>query len=477
MDATKCSVDFAQNFLRIDRLELNNYRCFTQCAVDFHPSLTVLVAENSKGKSAILDAIAIALDPIIATIVGSQSIGFPLGAIHLSKSENGQMKAALPARVQAKGSVANRDSVGWARELASLSKRSRPSSRELKDVVAASGQFIESLENGNPSVLPVVAYYRTDRLWTSQGDRSRQKGASDFIGRFVGYQDWSSPTSSFGSFVDWYRTAFTDLGASASKFRDKDDRLEKQLAAIHDAISMALEPTGWRSITWQGQKSNDEDQIFEDECIAVEHSTKGMLPMQFLSDGIKNMISLVADLSYRCVRLNPELGMGASGGTPGIVLIDEIDMHLHPRWQQVVVDLLTRAFPRVQFIVTTHSPQVLSTVDYQSIRLVRLEGSTGIVRKPEYQTRGIESADILARLMDVDPIPNVQESQWLSDYRALLQTAKHETEEGVALWGRIVDHFGQKNPVLDEFETLRRFQAFRRTQGLNEKVDSSDAEN
>ena len=477
MDATKCSEDFAQNLLRIDQLELSNYRCFTQCTVDFHPTLTVLVAENAKGKSAILDAIAVAIDPIIANIIGRQSIGFPLGAIHLSKNEHGKMKLLTPARIQAKGSVANRDSVNWARELVGSSKRSRPSSRELKDVVSASGQFTESLESGNSSILPVVAYYRTDRLWTSQDDRSSQKGTFELTGRFVGYQNWSSPTSSFGSFVDWYRSAFTDLGASTSKFRDKDDRLEKQLAAIHDAISTALEPTGWRSIIWQGQKSNDEDQVFEEECIAVEHSTKGVLPLQFLSDGVKNMISLVADLSYRCVRLNPELGMDASSGTPGVVLIDEIDMHLHPRWQQVVVDLLTRAFPRVQFIVTTHSPQVLSTVDYQSIRLVRLEGSKAVVRKPEYQTRGIESADILARLMDVDPIPHVQESQWLSDYRALLQTARHETKDGVALWEKIVDHFGENNPVLDEFETLRRFQVFRRTQGLNEKAGSSDAEN
>jgi predicted ATP-binding protein involved in virulence len=475
MDAKECSEDIGQNLLRIDQLELSNYRCFTQCAVDFHPSLTVLVAENAKGKSAILDAIAIALDPIIATIVGGQSIRFPIGAIHLSKNETGKMKPAVPARVQAKGSVANRESISWARELAGSSKRSRPSSRELKSVVAASSQFIESSKSGSSSVLPVVAYYRTDRLWTSQGDRSRPKGASDFTGRLVGYQDWSSPTSSFGSFIDWYRSAFTDLGASTSKFRDKEDRLEKQLAAIHDAISTALEPTGWRSITWQGHKSNDDDQIFEDECIAVEHSTKGMLPLQYLSDGVKNMISLVADLSYRCVRLNPELGMDASNGTPGVVLIDEIDMHLHPRWQQVVVELLTSAFPRVQFIVTTHSPQVLSTVDYQSIRLVHLEGSKGVVRKPEYQTRGIESADILARLMDVDPIPHVRESQWLSEYRALLQTAKHETNDGGALWEKIVNHFGQNNPVLDEFETLRRFQAFRHTQGLNKMMDSSDA--
>ena len=61
--------------------------------------------------------------------------------------------------------------------------------------------------------------------------------------------------------------------------------------------------------------------------------------------------------------------------------------------------------------------------------------------------------------------------------KALLQKAKDETEDGVALWKKIVDHFGQNNPVLDEFETLRRFQAFRHAKGLNGKEGSSDAEN
>lgn len=451
--------------LRIEQLQLNNYRCFSECALDLHPALTVLVAENAQGKSAILEALAMALDPIVSSIVGTTMGAFPRSAIHLTRNKTGKMLPALPTKVQATGNIAGLAAVSWGRELMGTSRHSRTSTRDLKEVIAAATQLAEASNHDPSSVLPAVAYYRTDRLWSSESERVRAKSIFTSEGRGSGYIDWLSPTSSFGAFVDWYRSSFNELGTSTSKFRDKENRLERQLAAIHEAISSALEPTDWRSLTWQTDLP-DESELIQGGCLAVEHPTRGTLPLQFLSDGVKNMISLVADLAYRCVRLNPELGMDAAAGTPGIVLIDEIDMHLHPRWQQVVVELLTKAFPRMQFIVTTHSPQVLSTVDYQSIRLVRLEGSRGVVSKPRYQTKGIESADILARLMDVDPVPQIQESRWLSDYRFLLQTAQHDTPDGHTLWAKIVAHFGAENPVLSEFETLRRFQAFRLSQGI-----------
>lgn len=472
-DASRTSE--VQNILRIDELELTNFRCFTECKVKFHRSLTVLVAENARGKSAILDAVAMSLDPVVATLDRGKMSGFPSGAIHLSKDPEGKMGALLPVIIKAKGCIAGKEEIEWARELRKFSKRSRPSTKYLKEAISATQQLSAEEKGKNNLILPVVAYYRTDRLWNSKSSDNSKKIVGQLVGRHAGYEGWASPSSAFGKFVDWYRNAFIELGESTSKFNDKNNRIEKQLAAIHQAIATSLEPTGWQSIAWQGKPENGEGPFAEEECITVEHSTKGNLPLQFLSDGVKNMISLVADLSYRCVRLNPELGIDASERTPGIVLIDEIDMHLHPRWQQVVIQQLTSAFPHVQFIVTTHSPQVLSTVDYESIRLVSLEGSKGIVRRPQYQTKGIESADILARLMDVDPVPKLEESGWLSDYRALVQTSQHETKDGVALWERIVEHFGKNNPVLEEFETLRRFSKFRQAHGLKGKEDGSDA--
>ena len=84
-------------------------------------------------------------------------------------------------------------------------------------------------------------------------------------------------------------------------------------------------------------------------------------PVQMLSDGEKGVISLVADIAYRMALLNPDL-LEHVLETPGIVLIDEIDLHLHPAWQKKIVDDLIHIFPNIQFVITTHSPSVLANV-------------------------------------------------------------------------------------------------------------------
>src|SRR5207249_2270078 len=130
--------------------------------------------------------------------------------------------------------------------------------------------------------------------------------------------------------------------------------LQKNLSvitAVREATRIVLEPTGWSDLTWPlGQRS-----------LGVRHRDHGLLPLSVLSDGVRNMVALVADLARRCASLNPHLGEAVAQLTPGVLLIDEVDMHLHPRWQQQVVDLLRRAFPSLQMVLSTHSPHVLST--------------------------------------------------------------------------------------------------------------------
>jgi predicted ATP-binding protein involved in virulence len=181
-----------------------------------------------------------------------------------------------------------------------------------------------------------------------------------------------------------------------------------------------------------------------------------------LSDGVRNMIALVADLAHRCVRLNPHFGEAAARLTPGILLIDEVDMHLHPRWQQLVVELLQKAFPAMQMVLSTHSPHVLSTVDVTSIRVIRLRDGQGVIETPTFQTRGVESADVLASIMGVDPVPQVEQAVWLSSYRARIEDGDVDTTEAISLRAKLVDHFGLEHPLMLECDRLIRFQAFKR---------------
>ena len=91
-------------------------------------------------------------------------------------------------------------------------------------------------------------------------------------------------------------------------------------------------------------------------------------PWSELSDGYHVFIALVADIARRAVMLNEFDGAEAPARVEGVVLIDEIDLHLHPRWQRVALPRLREAFPRLQFIISTHSPQVLSSAENRQVR-------------------------------------------------------------------------------------------------------------
>jgi predicted ATP-binding protein involved in virulence len=173
------------------------------------------------------------------------------------------------------------------------------------------------------------------------------------------------------------------------------------------------------------------------------------------------MLALVGDVARRCASLNPHLSGDAASQTPGVLLIDEVDMHLHPRWQQAVVELLRKAFPSLQMVLTTHSPHVLSTVDRQSIRVLRVVDRTIVPETPQLQTRGVMSADVLASIMGVDPVPQVDEASWLSRYRAIIEDGEADGTEGQQLRRRLVAHFGETHPLIADCNRLIRFQAFR----------------
>jgi predicted ATP-binding protein involved in virulence len=307
-------------------------------------------------------------------------------------------------------------------------------------------------EEVDPSdvLLPLVALYGTGRLWNEhRSTRVKRAFIRASNEQFSGYFDCLSPSSSFNEMIAWFHKTMAEIGDS--RFATDLRKNVPLFNAVKEATRIVLEPTGWCQLDWNP----------EGRCLVVGHSTYGQLPLSDLSDGVRNMIALVADIARRCASLNPALREDAAKRTPGILLIDEIDLHLHPRWQQLVVGLLQDAFPEMQMIMTTHSPHVLSTVEVDSIRIVSLSGG-GSVGVPAFQTRGVESADILSEVMDVSAVPPVQQAAWLSDYRALVQTSNEDSVTAKILWANLVEHFGEEHPVMAEVAVLRRLQEFRR---------------
>jgi predicted ATP-binding protein involved in virulence len=121
------------------------------------------------------------------------------------------------------------------------------------------------------------------------------------------------------------------------------------------------------------------------------------LEVRQLSDGERGVISLVLDLTRRLALANPEMDRPAEEAE-AIVLIDELDLHLHPRWQRRIVANLTAAFPKCQFIATTHSPQVIGEVPQDRIQII----ADHQVFSPE-QSFGMDANRVLEEIMDTQP--------------------------------------------------------------------------
>lgn len=442
--------------LQLNTLHVQNYRCFAECTVDFHSELTVLVADNGSGKTALLDAAALALSTFVDTITGSKRGGFSRADIRKVRVGD-SMSHTSPTSLSAKGKIDGKR-VSWRRAVKSAARTGRTSYAGAKRAEeAASGlrRRLESFADGaqeHAPPLPLVAFYGTGRLWDQERLTQRRRSwTEDAMGRMSGYIDCLSPSSSFKSFSAWYEGMVLAVRDAPVTGVQRPDRPENLLAAVRTAARVVLEPTGWHSIDW------DQD----DTLLRAEHPVHGWLPLSALSDGVRNMIALVADVAHRCARLNPHFGVEAARLTPGVLLIDEVDMHLHPRWQQQVLGLLREAFPAMQMVVTTHSPQVLSTVDVESIRIVKHENGMGTLVHPEFQTRGVESADVMAEIMGVDPTPRVPEALKMSRYRALIEDGLFETDDAKSLRGELVEHFGQSHPLIIQCDRLLRFQTFK----------------
>jgi predicted ATP-binding protein involved in virulence len=447
--------------IRLNELRIQNFRCIREGVITFSRDVTILVADNGIGKTTVLDAIALVLAQFVDEFTqAKQSPGLRQSDVRLEKDIEGHQTPRTPTVLQVFTDLNGRR-VNWTGRRKLHAETPRRSLIDVASIVAVTNELRASISRDTSAkhdvVLPLVAYYRSNRFALNNFFGSSElRRIRTLDGRLSGYRIYLDPLSDSLHFNKWYRRMFLAVKNHPVTGAYRSDSYLQQLTAVNEAVEHVLESTGWRQIDW------DETE----KCVVAHHPDHGELPLSMLSSGIRTTIALIADLAHRCARLNPLLGPNIAKLTPGVVLIDEVDLHLHPAWQQLIVDLLRTAFPAVQFILSTHSPQVLSTVDSSEIRVIKLQAGMAEMKSPLLQTRGVESADVLARVMEVDPIPEVEQAEWLSSYRAMVQFGNHESEAGNALWQQLLNHFGKVHPVLTEIDVVRRLQDFKRSNGI-----------
>lgn len=256
-----------------------------------------------------------------------------------------------------------------------------------------------------PRILPLLRYFGAGRLWESVRDSNRKalskhKGMqptelaedADEVDKFLHELDrLSEPFYGYRMSVDKRSNPDDLIRWMAFERRNEldDDEESPALRLVYKAIEKMLPEA--KSVRYSVKL----------RTLVLHHQDGQRRTFGELSDGYRNIVAIAADLAVKAAMLNPQLADMALEFTPGIVLIDELDLHLHPKWQRRIIHDLRRTFPRIQFICTTHSPQLIGQAKPEEIIVL----DTGSDHPT--QSFGMDSNWVLRNVMgsdDRDPV-------------------------------------------------------------------------
>lgn len=330
--------------MRLHHLSAQNFRGFEALQLDFHPEVTVLVGDNGAGKTSVLEAVALILANV--TRSGTDDGGFV--DFRMTDARSGTTDTKLELELTVRG-VRGKNFAGF-----------RPKRDSGGQILTWDGDFGGDHElRGSATeggAEPVVAYYGVERH-----ARDATPGSRDAVYRVPrdAWQDAWSATSGFREFFHWFRER-EDI-ENAERVDDPSFR-EPQLAATRQAIASML--PGHDNVRVKRPRGAAPTEFNRPSLVVDKHGQT--LAFDQLSGGERALVSLAGDIARRLAIANPHSDQPLAG--EGVVLIDEVDLHLHPRWQAQVIPALRRTFPNLQLVVTTHSLVVLSYLPSDCIR-------------------------------------------------------------------------------------------------------------
>jgi predicted ATP-binding protein involved in virulence len=411
-------------------MHLENYRCFENFAINFDEHLTVLVGVNGSGKTAVLDALSILLKNIHQyKYITRERI-----------SDNDVNLNKINEDIICEYSVQFSKNLDNTRKKIKIifERLKRNSSILILNENMHTPDEINSIRKFFTQDMPVCAAYMAGRFLHEQAtvlkrSSNMPSGTSAFDNAF------SRSIEDYQTTLSWFNNMDAD---EARAMRDHAQKIEMpELKAVREALSKAL----------LGQYERPRMKGSPPELIIYKKGTDTSYKVSQLSDGYRAMLAVVMDLARRMALVHNAATSSDESvlHSPAIVLIDEVDLHLHPSWQQTVLPTLMEIFPNTQFVVTTHSPQVLTSIPPKHIRIL----SDGNVYSVDEQTEGAESSRLLKHVLGVDPRPqDLLIVKKLEEYAKLVYDEKWNTQEAQELYDTLIKHFKRDDQKLAELE-------------------------
>lgn len=407
--------------MRIEQINLKNVRLFGEneqtLAFDGNKKITILLGNNGSGKSTILDTLSVMLSSFIGVFPGNSLKNFKDSDVHI-KGDN-RLADYLYANLNLNVGEFHYHITRYRKGLHT------PPVSEIKEIKAYAEDLKSQILSGERVDLPILAYYGTGRGQIKAPERKR--GFQKVFAQWDCYNSSLEASTDFKRFFAWY-----DMMEDEER-RERERRLDFNYhSALLQVVRHAIETFV------EGKYKNPHIDIHPLRFVMDEYENgmkKRELRLEQFSDGYKIIIAMVADIASRMAEGNPMMENPLEASA--IILIDEIDLHLHPKWQREILRKLHEVFPNVQFIVTTHSPIILQGAS-DIAQVVVLDGTT--IRSCSSDFTNYDVSQIL--LSELFGVQSVQAPIYDRDIQ--------EQEKLLKRYGQLTDEEQQRLDVLDE---------------------------
>ena len=412
--------------MRVTRLKLVNLRAVQTLEFKFQPGCNLIVGVNGVGKTSVLDALSVCLSGVLKGInklrtpvesftaddirIGSDALTLEFG-LSLADTEYTYVihKPRTASAAQEKKAGMPREQVHETPERAEYLGE-RPKS--------ATGKEVEGR--------PLAVLFSTRRAVPSERGPAKSVAAGGIPAAFA--EAFSNRELRLGEFADWMRVQ--------KVLSEENPASARVLVAFEEAVKRFLPKYGNLHLS-EGERPK----------LLIDHGNT-TLEVRRLSDGERGTLAMVLDLTRRLAQANPAM-TDPAGQAEAVVLIDEIDLHLHPQWQRQILQNLIAAFPKCQFIATTHSPQVVGEVGHDRIQII----SHGQVYSPP-QSFGVDSSRVLEEIMEAGPRTEIVQTL-LSDISKAVEGKNYE--EARDLVAKLIEQVGENDPEVTRTRTLLEF--------------------
>lgn len=403
----------------IKDLYVYNFKGIDHCQLSFHKGFNLIIGENGKGKTSLLEAVAIGISGFVSGAHGEgihprNFLSDEARTVYILQGDGACEPVNYWPKVEITADI-NGQTYQWERSKSNYRAQTKTTPRDIYHLA-------EALTTNPEAVLPVICYQSAGRVWSQKRRKAERTFSRKKSSRVAGYIDCMSDEASVKLMLEWCSRMEQIAWQNGTPVREYE--------AVKQAVAKAMT-----------QLENEPIRIFYDKrSEELMYQKEGVVvPISVLSAGYQSLIWMIFDIAYRMATLNPFLAENISQA-PGLVLIDELDVHLHPRWQWQVIDVLRHVFPNVQFIATTHSPIIIASA--KNVWCIDIEQMDQ--PKTSMSGYGLEIDYILKKIQNATDLPDSVEDLLKSFYQCI---DKEDFSQAKVILSQLEQDIGRDSPL------------------------------